>query len=72
MKKLLLIVGIILIVACVVSWLFAALNLWGYSHVMDGSAELYHHLHRRMIAFSVTGAVLAVMGTVCMILRSKR
>ena len=71
MKKMLLIVGIILIIACVLSLLYAALNLFGYYHVLDGSGELYSRLHQRMIIFGLIGIVLAVLGTLCFIFRSK-
>ena len=71
MKKMLLIVGIILIIACVLSLLYAALNLFVYYHVLDGSGELYSRLHQRMIIFGLIGIVLAVLGTLCFIFRSK-
>ena len=71
MKKMLLIVGIILIIACLLSLLYAALNLFGYYHVLDGSGELYSRLHQRMIIFGLIGIVLAVLGTLCFIFRSK-
>ena len=71
MKKLLMIIGIVLIVACVLSLLFALLNLFGYRHVLDGSAELYGSLHRRMLVFLIVGIVLAVIGAVCFVLRSR-
>ena len=71
MKKKLLIVGIILIIACLLSLLYAALNLFGYYHVLDGSAKLYSRLHQRMITFGFIGIVLAVLGTLCFIFRSK-
>ena len=67
----LLIVGIILIIACVLSLLYAALNQFGYYHVLDGSGELYSMLHQRMIIFGLIGIVLAVLGTLCFIFRSK-
>ena len=44
----LVIVGIILIIACVLSLLYAALNLFVYYHALDGSAELYSRLHQRV------------------------
>ena len=72
MKKMLLIAGIILIIASVLSLLYAALNLFGYYHVLDGSAGLYSSLHRRMITFGLIGIVLAVLGTVCFIIRLKK
>ncbi|MBR0277531.1 MAG: hypothetical protein IJQ50_03605 [Clostridia bacterium] len=71
MKKLLLIVGIASIVVCVLFLLFAVLNLFGYYHVLDGSAELYNRLHQRMIVFFAIGIVLAVVGTVCIAIHSK-
>lgn len=71
MKKALLIIGIILIAACVLSFLYAALNRFGYYHTLDGSAELYRRLHQRMIVFSVVGLVLALIGTGCLIVRTR-
>ena len=71
MKKLLTILGIVLLAACVLSLLFALLNLFGYYHVLDGSAELYSRLHRRMLVFLVLGIVLAVGGAACLVMRSK-
>ena len=71
MKKMLLTVGIILIIACVLSLLYAALNLFVYYHALDGSAELYSRLHQRMITFGIIGIVIAVLGTLCFIFRSK-
>lgn len=69
MRKVLLIVGIAVFVLCVLCLIFAALNWFGYYHTMDGSAELYARLHRRMIISLIAGIVLAVAGTVCMIVR---
>ena len=71
MRILLLVVSIIMIIACIVSLLYAALNCYGYYHVVDGSASLYDRLHRRMIIFFITGSVLAVIGAVCLIIRSQ-
>ena len=71
MKKLLLAVGIILIVACVISLLFAALQLFGYYHVMDGSAALFARLHQRAIVFFIVGGVLTVLGILGVVLRAR-
>ena len=71
MRKILLIVGIISVISCVLALLFAALNWYGYYHVLDGTAELYSRLRRRMVLFSVIGSGLAVVGIVCFIIRSK-
>ena len=72
MKKRLLIVGIILIVASVVSLLFAALQLFGYYHVLDGSAALYARLHRRAITFFIAGGALACGAVACLIFRARK
>ena len=72
MKKMLLIAGIILIIAGVLSLLYAALNLFGYYHVLDGSADLYSRMYRRMITFGISGIVLAVLGAVCFFMRLKK
>ena len=71
MRILFLIVGIVLIAACVLSLLYAALNLFGYYKVLDGSHELYRRLHKRAVIFLIVGAVLAAAGAVCFIVRSK-
>ena len=71
MKKMLFIAGIILIIAGVLSLLYAVLNLFGYYHVLDGSADLYRNLHRRMITFGLSGIVLTVLGTVCLLIHLK-
>ena len=68
MKKFFRIAGVVLIAACVLSFLYAGLNWYGYGHVLDGSAELYERLRQRAIAFSAIGAVFAAGGTACMIL----
>ena len=72
MKKMLLIVGIISLIACALSLLGSAINWFGYYHVMDGSADLYNRLHQRMIIYFVIGIVLAVVGIICMVIRFKR
>ena len=71
MKKVLLIVGIVILLLCVLSFLSAGLNAYGYRHVLDGSPSLYDRLHRRMIVFSISGIVLAVIGAGCMIGQTK-
>ena len=67
MKKLLLIIGIVIIIACALSLLFALLNMHAYHNLRDGSAEHYHRLHQRMIVNFIVGIVLAVIGTACII-----
>ena len=71
MKKPLWIVGIVIIIACVVFLLISAWHLYAYHHVLDGSPALYDRLHQRTIAFFVAGIILAVIGAVCMIVRSR-
>ena len=71
MKTFLLIVGIIVIIACVLSVLFAALSLYGYYHVLDGSSELYARMQRRAVIFFIVAAVLAVAAVACFIIRAK-
>jgi len=71
MRKLLLVVGILCIAVCVAALLLAAFHLIGYTQGMDGSAELYARLHRRMVGFCVLGVIFAAVGTVCLVLRGK-
>ncbi len=69
MKKTLLIAGIILMVLALLSFLYGGLNMFGYYHVLDGSSNLYNRLHNRMILFFIIAAVLALIGTACLIIR---
>ncbi len=71
MKKLLLAAGIICIIACVLSLSFASLNLFGYYHLLDGSADLYVSMHQRMKLFSAIGIAFAAAGAACLIIRAK-
>ena len=66
-----LIVGIISIVVCVLLLLFALLNMLSYYHVLDGSAELYDKLHQKMTVSFIIGIILAVIGMICLIIRSR-
>lgn len=71
MKKLLLIFGIILIAAGVLALLFAALNRFGYYNLLDGSAEQYAALRRRMNISFFAGLALAALGAVCIFIRTR-
>ena len=71
MKRLLLIVGIVCVIAGILSLAFAALNLSMYRNVRDGSAEMYGRFHQRMILFFAVGIVLVLIGAVCLIIRAK-
>ncbi len=66
-----LIVGIVCLVIGVLSLLIAVFCRFAYYHTLDGSSELYASLHRRMIVFGVVGLALAVIGAVCLIVRSR-
>ena len=69
MKTPLLIIGIVVLTAAVLSLLFAALNLHAYRHMLDGSAEHYARLHQRAVLFFVIGGVLAAAGAACFVIR---
>lgn len=71
MRKILLIAGIILFVACAIAFLAAIFFNYAYMHVLDGSTELYARLHSRAVIALVVGIVLAAVGIVCFIVRSK-
>ena len=71
MKKGLLIIGIVILIAGVIALLFSALQRFGYYHLLDGEADRYIRLHGRMIISLVIGIVLVAMGAVCLILRTK-
>lgn len=70
MEILLLIIGIISMIAGVLSLLFAILSRHGYYNLLDGEGDIYTRLRRRMIVFLVVGIILAVIGTVCIIFYS--
>ena len=72
MKKLLLIAGIMSMIAGVLSFLFAAFNLFSYHHVMDGTAELFMRLQQRMHVSFAVGIIFAVIGILCLILHAKK
>ena len=56
MKTFLLITGIVLIAACVLSVLFAVLNLAAYHNMLDGSPEHYAKMRRRATVYFIVGA----------------
>ena len=69
MKKFWLIMGVAIIIIGVTALLFSALQRYGYYHLLDGDADLYLRLHRRMIVFFVVGILLVVIGASCIIIR---
>ena len=71
MKKAILIIGVIVIVACIFSLVYALFNMYGYRHVLDGSPALYDRLHRRTIIYFALGAFLALVGTLFIVLRRR-
>lgn len=71
MEKSLLIVGIISIIACVLSLLYAALNRFGYYNILDADGDKYTRLHRRMTVSFTLGIALAIVGIACLFIRSK-
>ena len=71
MKKALLTAGIILITAGALSLIFAALCLFGYFHVLDGSPELYSRLRRFSVLFFALGGVLTAAGIACFGIRTR-
>jgi len=71
MKKILLIIAIAAIVACVLAVLFALLNMHAYYNLLDGTPEHYKWLHNRMIVSFVSGIILSIIGIACLIIRSK-
>ena len=71
MRKALLIIGIIVLALGAIALLLALFFKWAYGGVLDGSQALYDRLHQRMIISFVTGIILAVIGVVCLIVRSK-
>ena len=71
MKKLLLIAGVVIIIAGVITLLFSALQRFGYYHLLDGEADMYIRLHWRMIISFVIGIVLVAIGAACLIIHTK-
>ena len=71
MKKLLLIIGVVIIIAGVIALLFSALQRYGYYHLLDGDTDLYIRLHWGMIISFVLGIVLVAIGAGCLIIRAK-
>ena len=49
----------------------AGAGMFGYYHLLDGSADLYVSMHQRMKLFSAIGIALAAAGTACLVIRAK-
>ena len=71
MKKTLLIIGILLIIAAILFLLLAGIFLLSRQSLRDGTAAHYEALRQRAIICSVIGVVLAAGGAACIILRTK-
>ena len=71
MKKALTLLGIAALLACILCLAYGILNLFAYYHTLDGSSALYHRLHNRMTVSFIIGAVLAAIGVVCLLIRSR-
>ena len=71
MKKALLIIGIVIIVACVISLALALLFMYSYYNVLDGSSELFARLYRRMVIAFITAGVFAAAAVICFIARAR-
>ena len=71
MKRALLIIGIVIVVACVTALIMALFFRYNYYHVLDGTPMLYARLYRRMIMSFITAGVFAVIAVVCFIARAK-
>lgn len=69
MKTFILVIGIILLAACVISFIAAALQWFMYRNLLDGSSEQYKRLHDHAITFLVIGIVLALIGGGCIVIR---
>ena len=70
MKEVLFIIGIVSIILCALSLLFAGLSWFGYYNLLDGTTEQYAILRRRKIIFLITGIVLALTGIVSLIFQA--
>ena len=62
MKKALLIIGIVLAAAGLVSLLIGGLFGFSFRHTLDGSSQLYERLRSNEIRFFLIGAALEAAG----------
>ena len=68
MKKDLLTIGIIFLIAAVISLAVSLFFHWSHGAVLDGSAELYSTLSRRYHTFLYIGIGLLVPGVVLLVI----
>lgn len=71
MHKVLFILGIVCIVIAVIALLYAALQRFGYYHVLDGDSDMYARMHLHMMVSFVIGIVFAIAAVACFVIRSK-
>ena len=69
LKNFWLILGALIIILGVAALLFSALQGYGYYHLLDGDADVYIRLRRRMFLFFVIGIILVVIGVLCIVIR---
>ena len=72
MRRALLIAGVVLLAVGVPALAFAALSLFGYHHVLDGSPELYASLRLKAAVFFAIGGLLLLGGAACLFFRFKQ
>ena len=71
MKTTLLVIFIVCVSLCFLSFLISLFFNHGYYNLMDGSHEQYARLHRLTTVFLISGIVLAVISAACLIIRFK-
>ena len=71
MKKLLLVLGILTLIACAVFLLLAVLKLSAYHNLVDATPEHYESLRHSSIVHFIVAFVLAAVGAACLIIRAK-
>ena len=67
MKRFLLIFGVIIIFACIIMTVLAALNLHACRNLRDGTPQHYDLLHNRAITLFWVGLALALIGAGCIV-----
>ncbi len=70
MKKFLLFLGILFLVLSVLALAAGACILFINKHTLDGSQALYHKQRKIMYLCILTGALVGILGILCLILRS--
>lgn len=71
MKKILLIIGVVIIVVGVIALLYAAFNRFIFYSLLDGSNSMYSRLRIRMTTSFIIGVACEVVGVICLIIKSR-